>query len=204
MKKQSKTSQPTFETVWAALQETDRILTEKFAETALLQKENERIWKEQHAETERIVKETSLGLDKLKETFGGWGNNLGYFAEEYFMNSFKKGEQNFFGEKFDEIKQNRNGMVTNDEYDILLINGRSVCIIETKFKAHVKNIPKLLNKAITFRLNFPQYQNYRIYLGMASLSFYDLLEEECKENGIAIIKQVGDKVVIIDEGLKTY
>jgi len=36
------------------------------------------------------------------------------------------------------------------------------------------------------------------------MSFYPELEEECIEKGIAIIKQVGDTVVINDENLKVY
>jgi hypothetical protein len=62
---------PTFESVWAALQETDRILTEKFAETDKQMKE-------------------------IQKTLGGWANNHGHFAEEYFFNSFEKDKQNFF------------------------------------------------------------------------------------------------------------
>ena len=45
----------TFESVWAALQETDRVLSEKFAETDRIIKEIAK----QSAETDRIVKETS-------------------------------------------------------------------------------------------------------------------------------------------------
>lgn len=189
MKSQPAPFKPTFESVWALTQELH-----------LAQKETDRIVKE----TSEAANKTLLAIDKLKETVGGLTNNIGQFAEDYFVNSFQKGEYNFFGEKFDEIKPNRKGVVTDDEYDILLINGKSVCIIETKFKAHIKHIPKVLNKAKTFRLNFPQYQNYNVYLGIASLSFYEELEEECKNKGIAIIKQLGDNVVIIDEGLKTY
>jgi len=50
----------------------------------------------------------------------------------------------------------------------------------------------------------PHYKDFRIYLGLASMSFYPELEEECIEKGIAIIKQVGDTVVINDENLKVY
>ena len=35
-------------------------------------------------------------------------------------------------------------------------------------------------------------------------SFYPDVEKECVNQGIAIIKQVGDSVVINDEGLKVY
>jgi len=36
------------------------------------------------------------------------------------------------------------------------------------------------------------------------MSFYDELEQECMNQGIAIIKQVGDTVVINDEHLKVF
>jgi hypothetical protein len=34
--------------------------------------------------------------------------------------------------------------------------------------------------------------------------FDEDIEEKCKENGIAVIKQVGDMVVIHDENIKTF
>jgi hypothetical protein len=39
---------------------------------------------------------------------------------------------------------------------------------------------------------------------LASLSFYPELEQECIAEGIAVIKQVGDKVIINDSGLKVF
>ena len=55
-----------------------------------------------------------------------------------------------------------------------------------------------------FRENFPKYQNHKAYLGLATMSFYPELEKECIQEGIAIIKQVGDTVVINDEHLKAF
>jgi hypothetical protein len=34
--------------------------------------------------------------------------------------------------------------------------------------------------------------------------FDEDIEDKCKENGIAVIKQVGDNVVINDENLKVF
>ena len=86
----------------------------------------------------------------------------------------------------------------------MLFNGKSIAIIEVKFRARDKNIAKLINKAKTFKVNFPKFQNHRIYLGLAALTFDRGIEEDCKENGIAIVKQVGDTVIINDENLKVY
>ena len=202
----------TFESVWISLQETDRIL----AETALLQQETDRIVKETSEsmketdriakETSQMVKETTRAVKEMSRTIGSWSNNHGSFAEEYFFNSFENGKQNFFGEKFDAIEKNAKGIKKDffDEYDILLINGTSVGIIEVKFKAHTDHIPKVLNKALTFRENFPYYAGHQVYLGLATLSFDTNVEQECIHHGIAVIKQVGDTVVINDEHLKVY
>ena len=186
-----KTEAPTFDSVWALLQD----LAKQQAETD-----------RQIKETGQLIKETSQQMKETDRKMGAWSTNIGAFAEEYFFNSFENGRQNFFGEKFDEIEKNLKGFKKGfkDEYDIVLINGHSLGIIEVKFKAHEKDIPGILKKAVTFRENFPDYANHRIYLGLASLAFYPELEDACIKEGIAIIKQVGDSVVINDAHLKVF
>ena len=146
--------------------------------------------------------------EKLDKQLGIFGNNLGSIAEEYFFNSFENGKTNFFGEKFDEIEKNvlivDNKAKKIDEFDILLINGTSIGIIEVKHKAHKNDIPSILNKITTFRNYFAYYENHKVYLGLASMAFYDELEDECKKHGIAIIKQCGDTLVIYDDFIKAY
>ena len=91
-----------------------------------------------------------------------------------------------------------------DEYDILLINGKSIGLIEVKYKGRKEDIPKIVNKARTFRVNYPKYQNHQVYLAMASMIFIKEVEQECMNKGIAIVKQVGDTVVINDTHLKIF
>jgi len=145
-------------------------------------------------------------MKKIQETVGGIGDNQGSFAEEYFFNSFENGQKNFFGEKFDEIEKNlkNSWKGIKDEYDIVLYNHASVALIEVKYKAHLNDIPMVLRKAETFRILSPYYKDFKIYLGLASLSFYPELEKECINQGIAVIKQVGDTVVINDTNLKVF
>ncbi|MDR2232455.1 MAG: hypothetical protein LBE56_04945 [Tannerella sp.] len=168
---------------------------------------------EQHAKTEDAIKKTAeqqakneQAINKLHETVGSVTYNNGSFAEEYFFNAFENGKRDFFGEKFDEIRKNVEGFYggIEDEYDILLINGKSVGIVEVKYKAHENDIPKVLKKVETFRYLFPNFESCKVYLGLASMSFYPKLEQECIKEGIAVIKQVGDKVVIYDDHLKVF
>ena len=179
----------TFESVWATLENAGA----KIDRLAERQAETESDW----AETKRILKD-------LAKEVGGMSKNNGIIAEEYFFNSFQKGKTNFFGEKFDEIKKNRVGLKTDDEFDIVMLNGNAVGIVEVKHKAHENDLPAIIRKAETFRINFPDYQQHKVYLGLASMAFYPKLEQECINRGIAVIKQSGDNVVINDKHLKVY
>jgi hypothetical protein len=227
MKKISVPEEPlTFEKVWATLQESsakfDRELQESSAkfdrefqksssEFDRRMQESDAIFKQQiqesRAEDEKNKRASEKRWKIIEETMGSWGNNFGSFAEEYFFNSFDEEKQDFFGEHFNDIDKNVKPPGKNnlkDEYDIVMYNDSYVAIVETKFKAHKNDIPKVIKKAETFRILCPDYQNFKIYLGLASLSFYPEIEKECIDNGIAIIKQVGDTVVINDAHLKYY
>jgi len=199
-------SQATPESVWAAFRETDK----RIKELAEQQAENNRILTEQQAENNRILTEKQTETDRLIKDLarqvGGASSSNGLFAEDYFFNSFEKGQKNFFGETFDDVKKNLKNFWQGleDEYDIVLYNHDAAAIIEVKYRARISDIPDVLKKPKTFRILFPNYQNFRFYLGLASMSFDTKVEEECKNQGIAIIKQVGDKIVIYDENLKTF
>jgi hypothetical protein len=216
-KLQTQTKLLTFEEVWAITQE-----------TAQLQKENDQFLKESQTKFDQRMKKSDVEfkkskknyekrmakyeedyqkrMKKMEENMGNWSNNHGSFAEEYFFNSFENNKRNFFGEQFNRIRKNVNPVEKHleDEYDIVMYNDSYVAIVETKFKAHKNDIPQILKKAETFKILCPSYKDFKIYLGLASLNFYKELEQECINQGIAIIKQVGDTVVIRDEHLKVF
>ena len=170
--------------------------------------ESDAKFEKRSAEFDREMAASRADYDRrqknMEKIIGAWSNNHGEFAEEYFFNSFEAGKRDFFGEKFDSIKKNLKGIENDDEYDIVIINGKSVCIVEIKFKAHHDHIPKVIGKAQTFRENFPNFAGHRVYLAIASLNFTSDVEEDFKNNGIAVIKQSGDTVVIYDDNLKAY
>ena len=245
---------PTFESVWALLQENaiqqkenERVLKEKIAENKRAHKEqiaenervlkeqiaenkralkeqiaeNERFIKEQTAENKRFIKEQTaeserkreknwtdyeIRMKRIETRVGAWSNNHGSFAEEYFYNSFDNDQRNFFGEKFDSIERGlkSKSKKLQDEYDIVLYNHHAVAIIEVKYKAHENDIAQTMKKAETFRILCPDYKDFKIYLGLASLSFYPAIELKCTEQGIAVIKQVGDTVIINDAHVNVF
>ena len=213
----SQTKPLTFEATWALLQETDRILTEKFAETDRQMKETDRLFKEtrqrqeetrqRQEETDRQMKETDRQIKALNKQIGGMANSNGDVAESYFINSFKKYPQ-FAGQNFDNIDVNlqrkNNRLNLQAEYDIVMYNCSSVAIIEIKYKANKDDVEELVKKVDSFKLLFPQYKDFAIYLGLAGLSVNKKIEKEAIRQGIGVIKQVGKNMVINDTHLKAF
>jgi len=176
--------------------ENERMLTEKFAEIAERQAKNDL----QMAETDRLIKANAVQIN-------GISNNNGLAAEEYFYNALNHGNKTMFGEHFDDVFRNETRKTLKgyeDEYDIMLFNGRAVCIVEVKYKADSSDVLQVLRKERTFRANFPEHGEKKLYLALASMSFHPLSEKACRDNGIAVMKQVGDTVVISDENLKVF
>jgi len=168
--------------------------------------------KESRAEFDKRMKESDEKfynrMKNLDEMIGGLGNSNGMFAEEFFFNAIDHGDKKMFGEQFYEClssskrysKSNRK----KNEQDVLLINGDALALIEVKYKARKEDIQKIIDRLPNFRALFPEYRQHRIFLGLAAMSFDRGVEDESAKAGIAIVKQVGDTIVINDEHLRTF
>jgi hypothetical protein len=93
---------------------------------------------------EKEMNEIRELIKKNKQMIGGMANSNGDHAEEYFYNSFLHGNKTLFGEEFDDVWGSTPGREKGfkDEYDIVLFNGQSVCIIEVKYKADSADFTK--------------------------------------------------------------
>jgi hypothetical protein len=177
--------------IWAMFAETDRIV-----------KENAIALKE----TDRLFKELDKKLDKLCVKVGGIDGNQGHHAEQFFQDVFGK-KLEFGGMKYDEMIPN---LTYKDkgvkiEFDVVLLNGDSIALIEVKNRIHPDFVKELAEERIEkFREFFPRYSNYRAYLGIAGFSFSDEVLGRASAYGIGIIKQVGDGVEIEAVNLKAY
>ena len=79
------------------------------------------------------------------------------------------------------------------EYDILLVNGESVAIVEVKYKAHLNDLEKLPQKIEELK-NLPQYRNYIVYAGIATFHASDELIEKAEASGYFILQRKGDVI----------
>jgi hypothetical protein len=160
---------------------------------------------ERNKEAAERDKAANERLKKLEEMLGGVGNNNGYYAEEFFQNSFSENLE-FAGIKFDHMISNLGVKgKENCDFDIVLVNGDTIAIIEAKYRIHSNFVEELVNKKLKqFRRFFPVYQNHSAYLGIAGMSFDKSVVENAKKHGVAIIRQKGKHAVVDSMPTKVY
>ncbi len=138
-------------------------------------------------------------LDKVTKMLGNMGNNQGDVAEEFFYNSLES-KPTLAGINYDFIDKNAHRSKDNieDEYDILLVNGKDIAIIETKYKAHTSDIEKLINKKYTnFKKLYPEYKDYTHHLGLASFNINKDVKELASKNNVILLQRKGDIIETI-------
>ena len=184
----------TFESLMASIYENDRILTEKFEKT-------ERLF----AATDKKFDRLEKMIERDRELIGGISRSNGEFCEEYFINSFKE-KPIFMGEKYDRVLpyHKPDSVVIEDEYDLVLRNGKSVVLIEMKYKAGTDDVGKMFKKLDSYRANYPIYKKYKVYLCLASFRFPDLVRKRAAEKGVVLIQQRGEIIEVISENVKCW
>ena len=186
------------------MKETDRRLYKRVEET-------DRRMDKRMKETDKQIKEMSKEIDKLRDSqndsfkelrdsnkklgkiVGGISNNQGDVAEEFFFNSLaaKPEVANITYDFVDKNITRTRGQL-QDEFDLVMINGTDVLVIETKYKAHENDLDRLLNKKFpNFKQLYPQYKNYRHHLGLASFHINDTLKEQALTNNVIVLQRKG-------------
>ncbi|MCL2100710.1 MAG: hypothetical protein FWH22_03220 [Fibromonadales bacterium] len=163
-------------------------------------------WEQNLAEWERRRAETDRQIDKVAKQMGNINENIGSHAEQFFQSAFEK-KLEFGGIKYDEMIRNLRHKGRNDEieFDIVLVNGDSIAIIEVKNRIHPSFVKQLAEERMKiFRKHFRDFDGYSAYLGIAGFSFSDFVVEEASRYGVGIIRQVGDSMEMDAVKLKAY
>ena len=175
------------------LAKTEALLAETAAlqaKTAALQAKTEA----NLAKTEAVMAENAAEIKRLAKMYGGVGNNLGAVAEEFYHNSLKA-EPVLAGVRFDSVDKNitRSRAGLEDEFDLLLANGREVFVVEVKHKAHENDLKRLLDeKAPNFRRLFPEHAGRRQRFALAAFHIHDKLKEAALAQGVTVLQRKGD------------
>ena len=111
--------------------------------------------------TEAAQQETAATLQKVIQEYGGFINNQGQQAEDFFIKGLCKQDLQVAGIKFDEIfpRQARQYGRSGIEVDALLTNGEYVALLEVKSKVHINDVEAVFNKRIPAFRNF--FHDYR-------------------------------------------
>jgi hypothetical protein len=104
----------------------------------------------QMKETDKKIEETAETLKSVGIQLGNIGKNQGDVAEEFFVNSLSS-TLKVADIQYDELYKNmyKKTKKIEGEFDIVLINGKDVAIIETKYKAHPSDLKELINEKHT-------------------------------------------------------
>lgn len=139
---------------------------------------------------------TDEQIKRVSKDLGNIGNSQGMIAEEFFYNSLAH-TQTLAGIHYDFIDKNmtRRAGSVEDEFDIVMINGKDVAIIEVKYKAREADLTRLITKKYeNFKKLFPMYKNYKHHLVLATFGLYDDLKEKALAQGVTLLQRKGDLI----------
>ena len=177
----------------AQLKETDAQLKEtakQIAETDAQLKETDA----QLKENAKQIAETDASLKRLGKYHGGLSNNVGSAIEEFFYNALKK-KRTLNGIRFDHVERNwgKKGYKQDDEFDIVMLNGTAISVIEVKLQAHKDDIDKILTKQKKrFNEIFPEYKDYEQHWALATFSIDKNLRKKAQASGLTVLRRDGD------------
>ena len=169
----------TFEQVWAALKETDRLM-----------KENA----ERLKETEKIVRRNGKQMGELHQRFGQLAEHLvapnihKRFNElGYHFGSYSPGGHRI---------EDENGKVKT-EIDILLENGKTIMAVEVKAKPAVKDVEHHIRRLEILRDHRRKINDNRSIMGAIAGAIFGIEEKKAtREAGFFVIEQSGDTMKI--------
>jgi hypothetical protein len=153
------------------------------------------------AEFDRRYEKLRVQIAEMTANISGISDSNGMYAEELFFFAMLE-KKEFAGIHFDEVENNvgvmhkqPGGKRLQDQFDIVMTNAASVAIIEAKYRARKADVETLVERKVErFKILFPEYKDFKIYLGLAALTFEAKAVEEAKKYGVGLLQQVGETV----------
>jgi hypothetical protein len=191
---------PSFETVWALMQE-NALQMKELRES---QKETERIMKEnaerQKENAERLDREMKESAERLDKQIGRLGNRFGEVIEYIVMPNLVPGfrEMGFVFEKaYPHAVINDKTHDIYAEIDITLENGDKVMITEVKSKPTTEDVAEHIERMDKVRQHGDLHGDRRVFLGaIAGMVFNDNVKKFALKNGFYVIEPAGETFVI--------
>ena len=120
---------------------------------------------------------------------------------EFFFNSLQA-KPVLGGVRYDDVFSNVRNISgkLRSAYDVVIVNGKSVALIEVKYAVHPEDIAKTLLGINNYRTFFPQYWDFDIYGEIAGFKIAQDVTHLIIEQGLMVIKRAGD-VMEVDTGV---
>ena len=177
---------PTFESVWAALQETDRIVRENAKEM--------KEFRESQKETDRIVKETSKQIGKLNNRFG---EIVEYMVAPNLREKFWEMGLKFHQANLSSVFSDDN-KVTLFEVDVLLENGEKAMLVEVKTTLTTEDVKDHIARLEKMRKYANLHGDKRAFLGsVEGVVMTTNVKEYALGQGFYVIEPSGETFNII-------
>ena len=184
---------PTPETIWALLQETDRIVKEN----AEQQKRTE----EQMKRTDEQMKKTDRQMKRTFKQMGFLSNRFGELAEHLVAPGIHD-RFNELGYHFEAISpgghiiKGENGK-SRAEIDLLLENGETIMAVEVKTKPKVKHVEEHIKRLEILSDHRRKLNDNRQVEGAIAGAIFGIEEKKATiEAGLYVIEQSGDTMKI--------
>ena len=154
--------------------------------------------------TDEQMNKTDKKLNHIGQLLGSIGLNNGDMAEEFFFRSLEE-TKTLGGMVFDTIERRVQRTDIDEEYDILLVNGTAIALIEVKYKLHPRAIKELVARKVkNFRDCFRKYDDHRLYVGFASMTTNPAMITAAKDEGLFLLTQKGTHLEVASENVKAF
>jgi hypothetical protein len=157
-------------------------------------------------ETQSLAAEGKSMMQAIKrqdKQIGGLSRGQGEISEAFFFNSLKN--KPVIGHlKFQQVQRNVYFEKINQEYDLILVNGNAVALVEVKYRVHPEHLDQLKRQIELYKSQAPEYKNYTIYAGIAGLAIDPDLIDKAQEEGYFVLEQKGQTLCSYTEQLKAH
>jgi hypothetical protein len=189
-----------FEKVWAALMETDRIVKENAEEIKRMNAETDERMRRSSEDTDRKLAETSEEIKKLSKNIGGINNSFGKWMEQMtaaqLWKKFYRFDFVFTKDSVNVKFRDKNGRVIA-EVDIFLENGAYVMLVEVKLELTATDVDKHLERIEKVRRCMDERGDKRtIVAAVAGSIVPQKVCEYAHEKGLYVLVPSGDSVAV--------
>nr|VFJ72893.1 MAG: hypothetical protein BECKFW1821C_GA0114237_10404 [Candidatus Kentron sp. FW] len=188
--------EPTPESVWAFMQETARQMREtdrKMQETDRKMQETAK----QMRETDRKMRETDRRLKKAEDLFTSqWGRLVESLVEGGLVSLLQEHDISVH-RTIRRVRGCYEGQ--NYEFDILVINGDELVIVEVKTTLRPGDITKFVGKLDKCKVWMPEYASRKILGGVAFIQADADADRMAENQRLFVIRATGDSASIINQ-----